>query len=393
MPEEPICVVCNFNPAEKIYRRGRRHVDPRWPEPTHKKQCGKCTTFCKSLVATISDQGARRVDRSSRERHGHRRRNWSPSPENFDTNAAANYFNEIWRELETEIQQYKIGQPIVLERLIAGKEIYQGIEAYIKYGRWRRSEQQVINPPTSVDSLIEALGPNMNNHDKFLVELSVITDDDCNPKDKLDSLRALMRKWRNAGGNELTDPWLSKIQQAKIRAAEKDVIAEIDRRKAEEIERRREKFSKLGPDMPQSLADAMAIEKIPQSQAAQIFREGWHRDDLTFEIMTLCLNGDLSFENASWMQKNSNHERLISGILSGKMDLDLAKHLFTLGFGENPDATGAILDGNEIELVAEMYGITLPVVQEEIEQEPEVEVEPEPVVEETKEWRGRFDED
>ena len=393
MPEEPICVVCNFNPAEKIYRRGRRHVDPRWPEPTHKKQCGKCATFCKSLVATISNQGARRIDRSGRQRHGRRQRVWSPSPENFDTNLASNYFTEMWRELETEIQQYTIGQPIVLERLIAGKEIYEGIEAYIngRQLRGRRSKQQVINPPTSVDSLIEALGPNMKNHDKFLGELSEITDDGCNPEDKLDPLRALMRKWRNAGGNELTDPWLSKIQQAKIRAAEKDVIAEIDRRKAEEIERRREKFSKLGPDMPQSLADAMATDMIPQNQAVQIFREGWHRDALTSKIMGALLTGNLDFETASWMQQNANHNRLMNALLDGEMDFDVAKHLFTIGFGGNPDATGAVLDGNEIELVAAMYGITLPVVQEEIEQEPEVEVEP--VVEETKEWRGRFDED
>ena len=384
MPEEPICIVCNIKPAEKIHRRRRRsgNVDPRWPEPTHKKQCGECAGFCKLLVATISDKGAR-LNRG-------RQRNRSPSPETFGTDTAANYFNKIWRELEMEIQQYTIGQPIVLQRLIAGKEIYQGIEAYIKGGRGRHSKQ--LNPPTSVDSLIEALGPNMKNHDKFLGELSEITDDDCNPEDKLDPLRALMRKWRNAGGNEVTDPWLSNIQQAKIRAAEKVVIAEIDRRKAEEIDRRREKFRKLGPDMPQSLADAMATEMIPQNQAIQIFREGWHRDTLTSNIMDALLKGNLDFETASWMQQNANHDRLMNALLEGKMDFDVAKHLFTIGFGGNPDSTGAVLDGNEIELVAAMYGITLPVVQEEIEEEPEVEVEPEPVVEETQEWGGRFDE-
>ena len=290
-----------------------------------------------------------------------------------------------------KIRRYTIGKPTVLDRLISRKEVYQGIEAYVKGDR--RHKRQAIVPPTSVDSLIEALGPNMKNHDKFLRELSEITDDDCNPEDKLDPLRALMRKWRNAGGNEVTDPWLSKIQQKKIRDAEKDVIAEIDRRKAEEIERRREKFSKLGPDMPQSLADAMATDMIPQNQAVQIFREGWHRDALTSKIMGALLTGDLDFETASWMQQNANHERLMNALLEGEMDFDVAKHLFTIGFGVNPDATGAVLDGNEIELVAAMYGITLPVVEEEIEQEPEVEVEPEPVIEETREWRGRFDED
>ena len=72
---------------------------------------------------------------------------------------------------------------------------------------------------------------------------------------------------------------------------------------------------KLGPDMPVQLAEAMAAEKIPQTQAAQIFREGWHRDDLTFQIMTLYLNGDLSFENVfmdAIPNSICNHERLIS---------------------------------------------------------------------------------
>ena len=74
MPEEPICVVCNIKPAAKNHRRRRRPVDPRWPEPTHNKQCGECAGFCKLLVATISDKGARRVDRSGVQLGGRRRK-------------------------------------------------------------------------------------------------------------------------------------------------------------------------------------------------------------------------------------------------------------------------------------------------------------------------------
>ena len=297
-------------------------------------------------------------------------------------------FHQIWTMLRDDLLNYKVGDSEFLNNLITNQRFYGYTLPYTgKYRRYRSN----LSPPISVDTLIEILGPNMEKHDFFLKSLSELSNDlvnDANP-DKM----VLSRSLRKLINNSESNSWYTQIQGILINNSIRKIELRIKEKETARINERKEKFMKLGPDMPVQLAEAMAAEKIPQTQAAQIFREGWHRDDLTFQIMTLYLNGDLSFENASWMQNNSNHERLISGILSGRMDLDLAKHLFILGFGEHPDATGAILDGNEIELVAEMYGISLPSVEDTIVEEPGIQIEAKANAEGNNEWGGRFDVD
>jgi hypothetical protein len=297
-------------------------------------------------------------------------------------------FYKIWDMLRNDLLNYKVGDSEFLNNLIANQRFYGYTLTYVdKYPR----KMGRLSPPISVDTLIEILGPNMEKHDFFLKSLLERSNDlvnDANP-----DTRVLSKSLGKLFNNSESNSWYREIQRILINNAIRKIELRIKEKETARINERKEKFMKLGPDMPVQLAEAMAAEKIPQTQAAQIFREGWHRDDLTFQIMTLYLNGNLSFENASWMQNNSNHERLISGILSGRMDLDLAKHLFILGFGENPDATGAILDGNEIELVAEMYGISLPSVEETIVEEPEIEIESKANAEGNNEWGGRFDGD
>ena len=297
-------------------------------------------------------------------------------------------FHQIWTMLRDDLLNYKVGDSEFLNNLITNQRFYGYT---LSYGDRYRRKMARLSPPISVDTLIEILGPNMEKHDFFLKSLSELSNDlvnDANP-DKM----VLSRSLRKLINNSESNSWYTQIQGILINNSIRKIELRIKEKETARINERKEKFMKLGPDMPVQLAEAMAAEKIPQTQAAQIFREGWHRDDLTFQIMTLYLNGDLSFENASWMQNNSNHERLISGILSGRMDLDLAKHLFILGFGEHPDATGAILDGNEIELVAEMYGISLPSVEDTIVEEPGIEIEAKANAEGNNEWGGRFDVD
>ena len=202
---------------------------------------------------------------------------------------------------------------------------------------------------------------------------------DCQDKLKAQLPRNTGNKWIDELQTEMVEELLAKYLKRKMKF------------ESEEYEKRVEQFMKLGLDMPEVLARAMANEIIPQAEAAQIFREGWHREPLTTKIMDELLTGKLNFENASWMQQNVNHEQMIQALLDGEIDLDVAKHLLNIGFVVNPLATAAVLDGNDIELVASMYGIVLPVVEEVIEEVPEVEIVSEPMVEETKEWGGRFD--
>jgi hypothetical protein len=279
---------------------------------------------------------------------------------------ARNALKHIWGDLRSRILQNPTECAKIAKDLAKHKKVYQGIE-------------NILPPPTCIDSLIKELGDN-KSHDKFLNKLAAI-DIGITIEEKLDLLSSLEESLVTTKENL----WLIDIQAEMCRVI-------IAKRKKEDIEKKMNTIMKLGPDMPESLASAMARETIPQAQAAQIFREGWHREPLTTKIMKFLLAGKLNFENASWMQKNLNHEQMIQALLEGKMDLEVAKHLLNIGFGDNPLATAAILEGNDIELVASMYGIVLPVVEGVIEDVPEVEAVPEPVVvEETPEWRGRFD--
>ena len=68
------------------------------------------------------------------------------------------------------------------------------------------------------------------------------------------------------------------------------------------------KFMKLGPEMPEKLARAMASGIILQNQAAIIFREGWHRKPFTDKLIDALIDGELFFETALWLKKHSKHE-------------------------------------------------------------------------------------
>ena len=394
MSGAPKCSVCWQANASRNPEHGRKsginytYGNPPPEPPKYQKVCQKCHRFAEWLISmttepTPRDRRARMA--AQRKRKGQKK----PSASWVDFNEVKGMFNMTWNKLRKDLLSYKVGDPEFLNNLIANQRFYGYTLTY--EDKYRGSKETRISPPISVDTLIEILGPNMEKHDLFLTSLSELSNDLVNSANP--DKRVVFESLRTLHDKSESNSWYREIQENFIGNAYKEIEFRIQENEAARINERKEKFMKLGPDMPVQLAEAMATEKIPQSQAAQIFREGWHRDDLTFEIMTLCLNGDLSFENASWMQKNSNHERLISGILSGKMDLDLAKHLFTLGFGEHPDATGAILDGNEIELVAEMYGISLPSVEETIVEEPEIVNEPKANAEGNNEWGGRFDVD
>jgi len=303
----------------------------------------------------------------------------------WSANDARPLFNQLWVDLDTRLlnNPEKHAEIATYLSTPSNKSVYQGIDG-------------IYRPPISIDSLIEELGNN-KSHDKFLRELWAIDGGPAQTlEEKLDLLVGMMGELNLTGqgiAKELNLSWLKSCQMKMCDAKRKQYKLELFEKKNAEFARKIEKFMKLGPDMPSSLANAMARNTIPQAEAAQIFRDGWHQEPLTTKIMDELLTGKLNFENASWMQQNVNHERMIQAILEGEMDLDVAKHLLNIGFGDNPLATAAILDGNDIELVASMYGIVLPVVEEVVEEEPEVEVEPEPEKEDIKQWGGRFDQD
>ena len=286
--------------------------------------------------------------------------------------AYASVVKHSWNELAKDIMQWEEGAIPCLTRVIfglnPGERIYEGSGLLGISQRWRPDARSTIS------SLVEALGNEMENH--------------------IDFLNHLRSRTLNQFTNYSNNPFYYQIQRQMIRLDSKNHQEQKKIEQALLIER----FMKLGPDMPRILAVAMAKETLPMEQASQIFREKWHLEPLTNEIMTHLLAGKLDYENASWMQQNAKHEKMVKAILNQdadkpSIDLDVAKHLINIGLGEYPAATEAIIEGNTIELVASMYGISLPETKEQVEKEPLVEIETETssAVENNPEWGDRFD--
>jgi hypothetical protein len=177
----------------------------------------------------------------------------------------------------------------------------------------------------------------------------------------------------------------SKVLSPIIVGFQRSFGVEKTRKKAEIRSLRIEQYMKLGPDMPQMLAEAMADEILPQPQAAEIFRTGWHQNDVSNEVLTKLLHClrekdnisqympnkrhisteqkktqdtfNIDFQTAKWMHENSEHGSLILAVLNDDIEFENAKMILSTGFQKYPDATNAIVAGNPIDTVAMMYGI------------------------------------
>lgn len=291
--------------------------------------------------------------------------------------AYATVVNYAWNELAKDIMLWEeetTPRPTKeIFGLDSGERIYEGSGLLgIDTTRIRFTENRTIS------SLVEALGGEMENHIDFLNDLRSATE--------MNRADLYLHK--------TTCQFYQLIQSSMILEEQKQ------RRELKKVEQVLliERYMKLGPDMPRILAEAMAKETLPMEQASQIFREKWHLEPLTNEIMTHLLAGKLDYENASWMQQNAKHEKMVKAILNQdadkpSIDLDVAKHLINIGLGEYPAATEAIIEGNTIELVASMYGISLPETKEQVEKEPvmEIETETSSAVDNNPEWSDRFD--
>ena len=293
--------------------------------------------------------------------------------------AYATVVNYAWSELAKDIMQWEeevTPRPTKeIFGLDSGERIYEG--SGLLGIDWTRSS---IGENRTISSLVEALGDEMENHIDFLNDLRSATD--------------MNRADLYPHAERTTNYFYQRIHSKMIQEER------IQRRELKKVEQVLliERYMKLGPDMPRILAEAMAKETLPMEQASQIFREKWHIDPLTNEIMTHLLAGKLDYKNASWMQQNAKHEKMVKAILNQdadkpSIDLDVAKHLINIGLGEYPAATEAIIEGNTIELVASMYGISLPETVELVEKEPVIEIETETssAVENNPEWGDRFD--
>ena len=151
----------------------------------------------------------------------------------------------------------------------------------------------------------------------------------------------------------------------------REINAEIERLDVIEREKTILRFMKIGPDMPEYLAEAMADELISQQEAAEIFRNGWHRNDVSSKVLAAFLRSktpvknsnqetlSLDFQTAQWLHSHHEHNSLILAIINSEMKIETARELLNSDFHKFPDATNAIVAGNPVETVAMMYGIIL----------------------------------
>lgn len=178
------------------------------------------------------------------------------------------------------------------------------------------------------------------------------------------------------------DLYLQKIQFSFRDFFAKPIKLEIKRLNMLNRENSITRFMNIGPDMPRYLAEAMADEMISEQEAAEIFRNGWHRNDVSSEVLAAFLRSKtpvknnneqsliLDFQTAQWLHAHHEHDSLILAILRSEMDMEVARELLNSDFRNHPNATNAIVAGNPIETVAMMYGIISQPIESEEETSP-----------------------
>lgn len=203
------------------------------------------------------------------------------------------------------------------------------------------------------------------------------------------------RRYRQISTGAKHSPWIIYFRQFEVpyRDLLSAMIAEIKRLEVLERQNTIDRFMKIGPDMPDYLAEAMADEIISEQEAAEIFRNGWHRNDVSSEVLAAFLRSKtpmkntllrsktpvknnneqsliLDFQTAQWLHAHNEHDSLILAILRSEMDMEAARELLNSDFRNHPNATNAIVAGNPIETVAMMYGIISQPIEAEEETSP-----------------------
>lgn len=179
-------------------------------------------------------------------------------------------------------------------------------------------------------------------------------------------------------------PWGLYFQKFfwRVGAFKEEIELEIKRLDVLNHENSITRFMNIGPDMPRYLAEAMADEMISEQEAAEIFRNGWHRNEVSSEVLAAFLRSKtpvknnneqsliLDFQTAQWLHAHHEHDSLILAILRSEMDMEAARELLNSDFRNHPNATNAIVAGNPIETVAMMYGIISQPIESEEETSP-----------------------
>ena len=175
-------------------------------------------------------------------------------------------------------------------------------------------------------------------------------------------------------------PWglyFQKIKNFRQTPFAQDIESEIKRLDVLNRENSITRFMNIGPDMPRFLAEAMADDLISQQEAAEIFRNGWHRNEVSSEVLAAFLHSktpvknnneqslSLDFQTAQWLHSHHEHNSLILAIINSEMKIETARELLNSDFRNHPDATNAIVAGNPVETVAMMYGIIIQPIESE----------------------------
>jgi hypothetical protein len=192
--------------------------------------------------------------------------------------------------------------------------------------------------------------------------------------------------WRNTPYHVMAkhSPWINYFE--KFHTPHRDLLSEINAeiKRLDVLERQNtiDRFMKIGPDMPEYLAEAMADKLVSQQEAAEIFRNGWHRNDVSAEVLAAYLRSKtpvknsneqtliLDFQTAQWLHSHHKHNSLILAVVNSEMKIETARELLNSDFQNFPDATNAIVAGNPIETVAMMYGIILQPIESEEDSPP-----------------------
>lgn len=277
------------------------------------------------------------------------------------------------------------------------KEAYMG-------PTWRnKSPRQYQFGEESIESLLELY----TFHKKLENELILICEEALPLDVKVQSIKAKIRdvnklhkkrveenqyyeisKTRRRHGQIGTEPkhspWIIYFRQFGVPSRDllSAINAEIKRLEVLERQNTIDRFMNIGPDMPEYLAEAMADEMISEQEAAEIFRNGWHRNDVSSEVLAAFLRSKtpvknnneqsliLDFQTAQWLHAHHEHDSLILAILRSEMDMEVARELLNSDFRNHPNATNAIVAGNPIETVAMMYGIISQPIESEEETSP-----------------------
>lgn len=313
---------------------------------------------------------------------------------------------------EAEVQRYRLGGDSVFEpfndEVLREMTSNPGREAY-SGPTWRPHKGQSLRRIFSEDS-IEVLDDLYISHNVFQEELVSICQQTAPLNEKFQSIEKKIQKINfqhrqlikqnnldviavrhtSAGlprkiilpKNAPWDLYLQKINFSFRDFFAKHIKLEIKRLNVLNRENSITRFMNIGPDMPRYLAEAMADEMISEQEAAEIFRNGWHRNDVSSEVLAAFLRSKtpvknnneqsliLDFQTAQWLHAHHEHDSLILAILRSEMDMEAARELLNSDFRNHPNATNAIVAGNPIETVAMMYGIISQPIESEEETSP-----------------------